>query len=213
MIKEVTRNPKSSAKTEKRTPATGNADSLYLDRDEVLKSMMALNRKSKGKGRESSQSGSEQSSGEHANTTDEEENTLKQGRENGETDGDRVLDDWSDAESSTSALRRIAASRLPPPARINGDKPSMKVTQPPSRVQAVSSKPVTKEHADPPFSAKPPSASTFESLGLSQPLIAALNGISIRDPTEIQSACIPAILQGVSISSLLALPIEFWNHG
>ena len=61
-----------------------------------------------------------------------------------------------------------------------------------------------KREADPPFSTQKPSSSTFESLDLSQPLIAALKGISIRDPTEIQSACIPPILQGASSERILS---------
>jgi ATP-dependent RNA helicase DDX49/DBP8 len=43
---------------------------------------------------------------------------------------------------------------------------------------------------------KAASHSTFASLGLSQPLITALEGINIRKPTEIQSACVEPIMNG-----------------
>lgn len=43
---------------------------------------------------------------------------------------------------------------------------------------------------------KPVLMSTFESLGLSVQLIRTLAGISIRKPTEIQSACFEPILSG-----------------
>ncbi len=36
----------------------------------------------------------------------------------------------------------------------------------------------------------------FKSLGVSKWLIDALNAISIYEPSDIQSACIPAILEG-----------------
>jgi len=38
---------------------------------------------------------------------------------------------------------------------------------------------------------------TFEDLGLSQWLIDATNNLSMKKPTEIQSACIPEILAGI----------------
>lgn len=41
-----------------------------------------------------------------------------------------------------------------------------------------------------------PQDTTFASLGLSQPLISALETINIRKPTEIQLACIGPILEG-----------------
>jgi ATP-dependent RNA helicase DDX49/DBP8 len=44
---------------------------------------------------------------------------------------------------------------------------------------------------------KPVLKSTFESLGLSVQLIRTLAGISIRKPTEIQSACFEPILSGM----------------
>ncbi|VDC04098.1 unnamed protein product [Peniophora sp. CBMAI 1063] len=42
----------------------------------------------------------------------------------------------------------------------------------------------------------PPQSITFASLGIAPPLITAMAGMSIRAPTEIQSACIPPLLSG-----------------
>lgn len=44
-----------------------------------------------------------------------------------------------------------------------------------------------------------PKSTTFASLGIAPPLIAAMAGMSIRAPTEIQSACIPTLLAGKSV--------------
>ncbi|KZV65681.1 DEAD-domain-containing protein [Peniophora sp. CONT] len=41
-----------------------------------------------------------------------------------------------------------------------------------------------------------PKSTTFTSLGIAPPLITAMAGMSIRAPTEIQSACIPQLLSG-----------------
>ena len=48
-----------------------------------------------------------------------------------------------------------------------------------------------------PVQPKPTPMTTFTSLGISSPLRAALKSMSITDPTEVQSACIPPILSGV----------------
>ncbi|KAH9482964.1 ATP-dependent RNA helicase DBP8 [Psilocybe cubensis] len=42
----------------------------------------------------------------------------------------------------------------------------------------------------------PPPVSSFASLGISRPLQSALNSMSIKTPTEVQSACIPVLLAG-----------------
>lgn len=45
-----------------------------------------------------------------------------------------------------------------------------------------------------------PSANTFQSLGVSAPLQAALSSMSIRTPTGVQAACIPPLLAGGSFT-------------
>lgn len=42
----------------------------------------------------------------------------------------------------------------------------------------------------------PPPVASFASLGISRPLQSALNSMSIKAPTEVQSACIPVLLAG-----------------
>jgi len=46
-----------------------------------------------------------------------------------------------------------------------------------------------------------PPASSFASLGISRPLQAALKSMSIKSPTIVQSACIPALLDGKYVSN------------
>lgn len=49
-----------------------------------------------------------------------------------------------------------------------------------------------------PPSSLPTKATSFASFGITPALLSALNKISIRTPTEIQSACIPPLLEGKS---------------
>jgi ATP-dependent RNA helicase DDX49/DBP8 len=53
-------------------------------------------------------------------------------------------------------------------------------------------------HTLPPGPSKPV---TFSSLGISPSLLAALSKMAIRAPTEIQQACIPPLLAGLSLGS------------
>ena len=45
------------------------------------------------------------------------------------------------------------------------------------------------------------SRATFSSLGVSTPLVTALNGMAIKMPTQVQEACIPPLLSGMLFSS------------
>lgn len=54
-----------------------------------------------------------------------------------------------------------------------------------------------KDAAPLPVQSKTTPMTTFTSLGISSPLRAALKSMSITNPTEVQSACIPPILSGV----------------
>lgn len=45
----------------------------------------------------------------------------------------------------------------------------------------------------------PPPVASFASLGISGPLQTALNSMSIKAPTEVQSACIPVLLAGTYV--------------
>jgi ATP-dependent RNA helicase DDX49/DBP8 len=107
---------------------------------------------------------------------DEEEDESEEAAS--DNDKDEEEDTGSEAESSRSAELRNAQQQSSPISRI-----------PTSRV-------VARPKQEPFQSTKPPSDTTFESLGLSKPLIAALASINIKKPTEIQSACLGPIMAG-----------------
>jgi ATP-dependent RNA helicase DDX49/DBP8 len=142
---------------------------MTLDPMEVMKAMLA--QKGKGKQVESDDEDEE-----------EEEDESEGDDQNDEADGNETESDndhtGSEAESSRSAELRNAQQQSSPISRI-----------PTSRV-------VAKPKQEPFQSTKPPSDTTFESLGLSKPLIAALASINIKKPTEIQSACLGPIMAG-----------------
>lgn len=158
-----------------------------LDPAEVMKAMMAQ----KGKGREveaGSESGDSDSDDEEDDPSDSEEGSLDRSDDGGD------LDSGSEAESSRSAeLRQLKRSRST--SREN-DQPLSRVNP---AITASRVNPETKTQVSPsPFSEtpKPLAVTTFESLGMSKPLISALASIHIKKPTEIQSACVGAIMSG-----------------
>ena len=69
----------------------------------------------------------------------------------------------------------------------------------PSRVKTIPTASVHTLNVPPPQT----NFNTFASLGISLPLQAALSSMSIRMPTEIQVACIPPLLSGISFFSPL----------
>ena len=158
---------------------------MTLDPMEVMKAMLAQ----KGKGKQvdpeaESESESDASDGsedeESLEASVDEEGEIEEGVEDGSGSG-------SEAESSRSAEVRTKR-QSPPTSRIP--------TTSTSRVSQTAS---TK--AKSPLSAfdqqiKPPADTTFESLGMSKPLISALASINIKKPTEIQSACLGPIMSG-----------------
>jgi ATP-dependent RNA helicase DDX49/DBP8 len=145
-------------------------EGMTLDPMEVMKAMLAQ----KGKGKQV-ESASEDEDEDEDEEDDESEGT---GSENEEGEDNGEEDSGSEAESSRSAELRHAQQQSSPISRI-----------PTSRV-------VAKPKQEPFQSTKPPSDTTFESLGLSKPLIAALASINIKKPTEIQSACLGPIMAG-----------------
>ncbi|KAF5393787.1 hypothetical protein D9757_000078 [Collybiopsis confluens] len=56
--------------------------------------------------------------------------------------------------------------------------------------------------------AKPPSAS-FSDIGISLAIQKTLKTMSIQTPTEIQAACIPPLLAGMSSSTLIVHPMKY----
>ena len=144
---------------------------MTLDPMEVMKAMLAQ----KGKGKQV-QSASEDEDEDEDEEDDESDVESEEAESDNEEDGEE--DTGSEAESSRSAELRNAQQQPSPISRI-----------PTSRV-------VAKPEQEPFQSTKPPSDTTFESLGLSKPLIAALASINIKKPTEIQSACLGPIMAG-----------------
>jgi len=156
---------------------------MTLDPMEVMKAMLAQ----KGKGKQVD-SEAETESESDASDGSEYEESLEASVDEGEDDEEEVEDgSRSEAESSRSAELRTKR-QSPPASRIP--------TTSTSRVSQTAS---TK--AKSPLSAfdqqiKPPADTTFESLGMSKPLISALASINIKKPTEIQSACLGPIMSG-----------------
>lgn len=159
---------------------------ISLDQDEVLRAMMAAK---KGKARDTS------SSEDAANDSEEEEEGEDSEDEESDSDGES-----SSGASSSSGLRR---------GRKRSRSPSVDDDEPPHRSDVDETTSRVKQSSNP--SARPPVRSTnpfdvpkaaahktFASLGLSQPLVNALAGINITKPTEIQSACVGAIMDGES---------------
>ena len=142
---------------------------MTLDPMEVMKAMLAQ----KGKGKQL-ESASEDEDEEEDESEVESEDALSANEEDEEGEEDT----GSEAESSRSAELRNAQQQPSPISRI-----------PTSRV-------VVKPKQEPFQSTKPPSDTTFESLGLSKPLTTALASINIKKPTEIQSACLGPIMAG-----------------
>jgi len=161
------------AKSKTTSEATSQEDQggMMLDPVEVMKAMLAQ----KGKGKQV-ESASEEEDEDEDDEDDESDVETEDAVSGDEKEGEE--DVGSEAESSRSAELRNAQQQSSPISRI-----------PTSRV-------VAKPKQEPFQSTKPPSDTTFESLGLSKPLIAALASINIKKPTEIQSACLGPIMAG-----------------
>lgn len=189
---------KKSRKSESST-ASNAADGLVLDQSEIMKAMLAAQ---KGKQKEESE-GSDEPDEEDGDSSEEED-------EEEESSGSR-------AESSNAAQRNLKRRRsLSLDLDMGGEEDeenegSASRPQPTlgthllSRTalatKDIAAKPQAKPKQNGLASAPKPSADiTFESLGLSRPLITALASININKPTEIQAACIEPILSGASIS-------------
>lgn len=179
---------KKNGKAPKRSsiaPAPETADmSLVLDQNEVMKAMLAAAGQGKGKGKAGSRD--EESEDDSGASSDEgsedgiEDGTASRKGEAGLGDSD----DDSGSEAGPSSPRPIIPqpTAVPSMSRVNISKSSSAPTAP--TPSAFSSEP------------KPAPSTTFESLGLSAPLISALGSINISRPTEIQSACVKAIMSG-----------------
>lgn len=150
---------------------------MTLDPMEVMKTMLAQ----KGKGKQVNSDEDEDEDEE-----EEDEDKDEDVSEDEDLDDDEEAEEGSEAESSRSAELRNAQKQSSPISRIPNTT---------SRVTTTTTTTKSKSEA---FSQqiKPPADTTFESLGLSKPLISALASINIKKPTEIQSACLGPIMSG-----------------
>lgn len=172
---------KRARSTEQGREDAENARATFLDQAEVMKAMkaqMEAASAAKGKGRDLSEDSEDDESGSDGGSSagESDDHVASAG-------GDAVsVEDGvaSDAESSTQALSPNI-SHAPLPSRVTASSHGSK---PKPMKQGLASAP------------KPSPETTFESLGLSAPIISALNSISIKRPTEIQSACVGPIMAG-----------------
>lgn len=183
------------------------APGLSLESGDVMRAMLeaaAAAKRSSGDDREESGSESDGESDtdghddeEDRSGTDSEEEDNDSPRSNGNNDEDEDEDDSDDRGegSSTGSTRKPQAStqysRIPPSV--------------PSRVKAAAATaaaPPKPAAPSDPFGAsvRPAEDTSFADLGLSLPLITSLKAIGIKKPTEIQAACVKAILAGRSFT-------------
>jgi len=184
---------KHSPKKVKKGVATAGKPATTLDQDEVMRSMMAARKA--GKQRDTSP----ETSGTEDDEESSDEASSQEVRKEGAEDTD-VTSNSASAESSTSRVdtRGAKRSRSSSPASSSSPKPEPNIPRgvntTTSRVNLPSR--TTKASSPPKQAQKPPSTTTFTSLGLSQTLISSLESINIRKPTEIQAACVGPIMSG-----------------
>ena len=192
--------PKLSSSENGRSRASSEGEingRLVLDPAEVMRSMFAA-KGSKGKERDTSSSDSEADSEEDRD--DSQDDHIAEDTARSIANNDEGSFDLSDAESSTSARRRWIEAQERQEEDLTSVPGLVQDSKHPPALSRVC--PSEAPHETPKSSSSPfdhskiTSAPTFASLGLSPPLIEALAGIRISAPTEIQTACIPAILQG-----------------
>lgn len=172
------------AETPTRSEDTGGA--VVFDDEAMKRHMLSLMQNAKNK---ESSAGSDSEDEEEAEGSSDEGDGNSLGESDGEEAGSSkgppaVVDSDEDLDE---AARALLTRRKPSNGTTEHD------TQTTSRISRVPTD--RKADAAP---KKPVLKSTFESLGLSVQLIRTLAGISIRKPTEIQSACFEPILSGTS---------------
>ena len=163
---------------------------VVLDQDEVMQALLKTQRNSSVGDSSAAEDDSDVRSGQSSEGTTEDEKVTRRLELTSKTTANRSQQK-SESGTSQSDPTDIASSF--PFTRADMGTST-------SRVRAVRSiGPLSAGKDDSsvlPDSPRPSFPNTFASLGLSQPLISALETINIRNPTEIQSACIGPILEG-----------------
>ena len=163
---------------------------LVLDQDEVIQAMLGAQRYSRVGDSSDGEDGSDvESSRSSGGSVEDREVTRKLGLTNNtsakrsrkKSDSEKSESDPTDIASPYPSMQADIGSTTSRVKTSNAAGPSMISTN------------IAPVLLDPPKASIP---ITFASLGLSQPLISALETINIRTPTEIQAACIGPILEG-----------------
>jgi len=154
-----------------------------LDQDDVMRAMLEAKGPSNGEERDSVEDGSDGDDG-------SERSSMERKGSIGRTNGVRSSRRSASFERDLSELDTSPAS---PPSRPSAQASSSRVKLPSPGKPVFDGKSKAYRLDD---AVKPPFSVTFTSLGLSQPLISALETINIRKPTEIQAACIRPIMEG-----------------
>lgn len=168
-----------------RSEETGGA--VVFDDEAMKRHMLSLMQNAKSK--PSSQGSDSEDEEEAEGSSDEEDVTGSEesgGEEAGSSAGPAAVVD-SDEEDLDETARALLTSHKPASGNAEHDgQTASRISRVPTerKAEVTPKKPILK--------------STFESLGLSVQLIRTLAGISIRKPTEIQSACFEPILSGTS---------------
>ena len=142
---------------------------------------------------DNSESGQSDEEGGSAGSDSEADTAGREGDDGNAGDSDRDQDDdavdGEDEESTRSAV--------PPPSAPSRSRIALASRSAPHPSSSSTSTKPSSSHPSDPFASHPkPAAATFEALGLSVPLINALATINITKPTEIQAACVEAIMAG-----------------
>ncbi|WWC70222.1 uncharacterized protein I206_104172 [Kwoniella pini CBS 10737] len=176
--------------------------STTLDPTEVMKAMLAAQQtkqtNGKGKGREiiSDEEDEDEEYSSSDSGLDELDEEISHGKgipENqNERKRNRITDDEEESDEEEEEIKPHKLENIASSSRINLSSRTSSSLNNTSNAKAKKVDPQAAFSANP----KPSPETSFASLGLSQPLITALKSINIREPTEIQSACISAILSG-----------------
>ncbi len=155
-------------------------EGFVLDQEEVLRAMLGTqNRRGKG-----------DSEDDNGDSDDESEQSFGRG-----SDGQEGQNGVKRSHSPRTAVEAPARSSSPltPPSRANAQASTSRVQLPTCALPTLNGKSRVSPLVE---ATKLPLTTTFVSLGLSLPLISALETINIRKPTEIQAACVGPILEG-----------------
>lgn len=156
-----------------------------LDQDAIMRAM-----------RETAAGANGAAANDSGSDDDDDNDDDESGSEESDAGSDAEASGASSAGASTSSSRSPSRSPSPPrPVARASVATTSRVKLPPKA--DLKGKAASSTSSSSPFdSPRAPANATFESLGLSAPAIHALAALSIRAPTEIQTATIPAMLAG-----------------